>query len=540
MSRYRPTFILVFVLLAAVGVLVGGVLMARRTEVLREERDRDPLKALASSFQAEVSRLEELYNTHLRALAVQAGLGDSFELKSEAERVIGVRQVSMLPLGGGNEVHTRIGVQSTRVPVPVLVSGRTPNFGVPEVMPLEMTAASPGATGWYSPAGEWRYFWFRRDGTSVVVIAVEAAAVQAAMRGVLKTWGDDEVRPVRAVGGPDALMEVGGEPLVTVGSLPGSFPDWILPVRSGFGEWEAVSWYRERPVVRWRWPVLAGASAFSAALGWLAIAGFVWQKRLERLATQRVSFVNRVSHELRTPLTNIVLNAELASDALELQPMQAGGRLELIREEAGRLTRLIDNVLAFSNRDSSRPARPADRLNPGDLIASAARTFEPAFGRRRMELRVTGDAPACQLEPDGFIQILANLLSNAEKYAAGGDVDILFCRVGAELVVQVKDHGPGVAEAEAQRIFEPFVRLSDRLTEGVAGAGLGLGIARDAAQKLGGTLKLVPASVMDGANNGAVFELRLPVYADERVGQADPVLQSGSRATAPALHISTT
>jgi signal transduction histidine kinase len=172
-------------------------------------------------------------------------------------------------------------------------------------------------------------------------------------------------------------------------------------------------------------------------------------------------------------------------------------------------------------------------VNPGDLIASVARTFEPAFSRRRMVLRVAGqEVPQCRLEPDGFIQILANLLSNAEKYAACGDVDILFFRADSELVVQVRDHGPGVDEAEAQRIFEPFVRLSDRLTEGVAGAGLGLGIARDAAERLGGKLSLVPASVTGGTNGGAVFELRLPVYAsaDGIASEADSVLQSEPQA----------
>lgn len=513
MPRHYPRLTFVLLLLAAAGVLAGGVGMARRTEVIRVERDREPLKALAARLQAEVSRLEALYDSHLRSLAAQGSLGDGFALKTEAERLIGVRQVSALPTGGGSEAHVKIGDGPTAVPVPVLRADRNLPFGTPVVLPSEVAAAAPGGSGWFAPAGEWRFFWYRRDGATLVVLVIDPAAVGGAMRGALKLWSADAVRPVLALGGPDAVIEAGGEPLVTVGGFPGRFPDWILPVRSGFGEWEVVSWHRERSVVRWRWPLLAGATAFSAALAWLGIAGFVWQKRLERLAAQRVSFVNRVSHELRTPLTNIVLNAELAAEALEIQPKEANRRLDVVREEAGRLTRLIDNVLAFSCHDGSRPSGNASLIRPEELIASVARTFEPAFSRRQMALRLTGDAPPCRIEADGLTQILANLLSNAEKYAAGGDVEISWRRVGTELVVQVRDQGPGVDGADAQRIFEPFMRLNDRLTDGVAGVGLGLSIARDAAERLGGTLGLRPPAVASGPTEGAIFELRVPVYA---------------------------
>ncbi|MFN0127918.1 MAG: sensor histidine kinase [Verrucomicrobiales bacterium] len=226
-----------------------------------------------------------------------------------------------------------------------------------------------------------------------------------------------------------------------------------------------------------------------------------------------MSFVNRVSHELRTPLTNIVLNADLAADALDNRPQEAGRRLDVVREEAARLTRLVDNVLDFSRRDSIHSTKPDSMVNPRDLVDSVVRPFEPAFRRRGMSLRLTGEAPPCQLESDLLTQILANLLSNAEKYAPCGEIAISLERVGTDLVMQVRDQGPGVPEADAQRIFEPFVRLHDQLTEGVAGAGLGLSIARDAAARLGGTLGVLPRDTSVSSTTGAVFELRLPLYA---------------------------
>ena len=491
--------------------------MARKPEIVTVERDREPLMTLAVALQTEVARLTSLYESHCLTLAAQAPLGDRFGLKTVAERLVGVRQVSALPASGGDGVHTKIGAGPAAVPVPTLSPGRNHVFGEPVVLPSEVATASLAASGWFQPVGEWRYFWYRRDPATMVVLTIDSDAVRGALRGALQSWSADAVRPVQALGGPDAVMETGGGPLVTIGEKPERFPDLILPVRSAFGDWEVVSWHRERAIIRWRWPVFASAAAFSAALGWLGIAGFVWQRRLQRLASQRVSFVNRVSHELRTPLTNIVLNADLAADALETQPREANRRLDVVREEAARLTRLVDNVLAFSRRDSIRPAKPDPMVNPRDLVASVMHSFEPAFMRREMTLRLTGEAPPCLLDPDALTQILANLLSNAEKYAPGGDVTVFLERAGTDLVIQVRDQGPGVPEADAGRIFEPFVRLHDRLTEGVAGAGLGLSIARDAAARLGGTLDVLPPDPSAAPTNGAVFELRLPLYASEPV-----------------------
>ncbi|MFN0127919.1 MAG: hypothetical protein ACKV19_14660 [Verrucomicrobiales bacterium] len=166
------------------------------------------------------------------------------------------------------------------MPLPALSPGRDHVFGEPVVLPAEVANAPIGASGWFAPAGEWRYFWFRRDPATIVVLAIDPAAVRDAMRSALQPWSADAVRPVQALGGPDAVMEAGGDPLVTIGEKPESFTDLILPVRAAFGDWEVVSWHRERAIIRWRWPVLASAAAFSAALGWLGIAGFVWRRRL--------------------------------------------------------------------------------------------------------------------------------------------------------------------------------------------------------------------------------------------------------------------
>ena len=124
-----------------------------------------------------------------------------------------------------------------------------------------------------------------------------------------------------------------------------------------------------------------------------------------------------------------------------------------------------------------------------------------------------GEATHVLADPDSLRQILGNLLSNIEKYAAvGGLADITLAETDETVILLVKDLGPGISAREHERIFLPFHRLDDRPSEGVTGTGLGLAIARDLATAMGGSLRLVP---QDGP--GASFELRLPAAASANV-----------------------
>jgi signal transduction histidine kinase len=249
--------------------------------------------------------------------------------------------------------------------------------------------------------------------------------------------------------------------------------------------------------------VASGALAvFVAALGVLI---FGQQTRAAALAAQRVSFVNRVSHELRTPLTNILLNIDLATDTLDDAPREATRRLDLVQEEARRLGRLIDNVLTFSRHEQGKLRVEPRACIPASVIAAVVEQFAPSLARRALEVRCTGDvANPCLLDADAFAQILANLVSNVEKYVPGGVVEIGGELREETLTVTVTDQGPGIPAEAAERIFLPFERLDSRINEGASGTGLGLAIARDLAVAMGGTLRLAPST------RGACFELRIP------------------------------
>ena len=215
------------------------------------------------------------------------------------------------------------------------------------------------------------------------------------------------------------------------------------------------------------------------------------------------------------PLTNILLNLDLIEDDHARLPAAARQRLRLVSEEARRLSRLVGNVLTFSRRERERlKLSPAPKV-PDAVIDAVLQQFQPALERRGIEVQWRGAATkSLAIDGDAFAQIIANLISNAEKYAAEGKrLDIESRMENDELIVRISDLGPGIPRVHASRIFEPFERLDSRVNEGSTGAGLGLSIARDLARLMAGQLCLLDST------QGAVFELRLPMGKGKEAGE---------------------
>jgi signal transduction histidine kinase len=123
-------------------------------------------------------------------------------------------------------------------------------------------------------------------------------------------------------------------------------------------------------------------------------------------------------------------------------------------------------------------------------------------------VHTTAQAPrVVMLDAQALEQILNNLLSNAEKYAAsGGAIYIETTQAHGVSTIDVRDLGPGIPASERERVFEPFYRISSKLTDGVAGTGIGLDIARQLARQHGGDVTLQAAAVEGG---GARFRVTL-------------------------------
>ncbi|MGH7616288.1 MAG: sensor histidine kinase, partial [Gemmatimonadaceae bacterium] len=233
---------------------------------------------------------------------------------------------------------------------------------------------------------------------------------------------------------------------------------------------------------RSRLPFLLGLLAVAAAL---SIVAGVQLRREGELARLQSGFVSSVSHELRTPLAQIRLYLETLQLGRATTDEQRRWSLQHIERETTRLTHLVENVLRFSTLGAADPTtrEPADVAAE---VASIVDEFRPLAESRRAKIRVDATpVPALALKADALRHIVLNLLDNAVKY---GPMDQTISvgvreRLGT-VTISVDDEGPGVADAERERIWRPFARGDAAAHNG--GSGIGLSIVREVAEAHGG------------------------------------------------------
>ena len=226
---------------------------------------------------------------------------------------------------------------------------------------------------------------------------------------------------------------------------------------------------------------------------------------------KRSRFASAVTHELRTPLTTFRMYSEMLADDMVKDREQRQVYLDTLKDESGRLSNLVENVLAYARlEEGRRPARKAS-TTLGDVLAQVVPPLVKRAQDADMSLRVENEAPhdtRLTVDVEAVGQILFNLVDNACKYSAGsGDdtVHLTVRRQDGKLSLGVRDHGPGVPPAMAKVVFDPFERGANN-DDATPGVGLGLALARGLARDLGGDLE-VETRVDDGAS----FRLTLPV-----------------------------
>ncbi|MWJ13231.1 sensor histidine kinase [Clavibacter michiganensis] len=217
------------------------------------------------------------------------------------------------------------------------------------------------------------------------------------------------------------------------------------------------------------------------------------------------AFVADAAHELRTPVAGIRASA----DALVRTDPSAEERERLavhVVREAIRAGRLVDDMLMMARLDEGLSVEGRPMRVPPVVEAAVAQQRARTPGTR-VVADVRGAPPAVRADPDRLAQILDNLLQNAARYASS---EVRVEAEGADdgsVRITVADDGPGVPDADRERIFDRLVRLDDGRDRQHGGAGLGLSIARALARAQGGDLVCLPAAL--GA--GARFLLTLPV-----------------------------
>ena len=235
----------------------------------------------------------------------------------------------------------------------------------------------------------------------------------------------------------------------------------------------------------------------------------LWQAHRNQLdAKQKTSFVSNVSHELKTPLTTIRMYAELLGEKRIVDADKQQNYLKTIIRESQRLTRLVNNVLDFSRLEQGRKEFSREEV---DLVALLHQLLDSQLMRieeagMQLVRKINVTTVSVESDRDALEQIVLNLVDNAIKYAADGkDLIVELQPEKDQWRMCIKDNGPGIPSAHRQQIFAKFHRVDASLTARQQGSGLGLSIARQLAEGLGGSLSFFP-----NKGGGSCFELTLP------------------------------
>jgi two-component system, OmpR family, sensor histidine kinase KdpD len=311
----------------------------------------------------------------------------------------------------------------------------------------------------------------------------EAAQTLGAESGVI-------VRGPAATGGPDALpLELNGR-LIGELRLTGGAPE----LRSS-----AASMRVARQ--------LAGLIALGEERE-RRIREQVNAEALLRSDELKTALLRAVSHDLRSPLQAI----SAASGGLRFAALDDDEQelLDTIGAESGRMSRMIENLLDLSRLNAGALPPAPDWLDPRELVEAAVAELFRGEPNARIRVEVAADVPLVRGDGPQLQRAVVNVLENALKFSgADQDVEVGIARRGDAVEIAVRDHGPGVASEDAERIFEPFARGGR--TRDVPGSGLGLAIARGLAVANGARLRL--AAETDGG--GSTFILELPAARSE-------------------------
>jgi two-component system, OmpR family, sensor histidine kinase KdpD len=315
-------------------------------------------------------------------------------------------------------------------------------------------------------------------------------------------------RLLRAAASAGALLAVTGaiyalDPVAPVLSLGVLYLFAILPIAAAWG-------------LRWAIPVSVAAMLvfdflflppkytlhLAESENWVALAVYlgtaIFVSALATTARRRASeaalktaVLRSVSHDLRSPLTAI----HTASEMLQ-EPISEADRDELlasIRVQAGRLDRLVGNLLDQSRLEAGAASPVAELWTVDSLVAQAL----DAVDDERIRVTLPESCPAVRVDAAQIERVLVNLVENALGYSSPVDpVEVRAEAMGAEIRIAVVDHGPGIAAEDREAIFEPF-------WNGGRGTGLGLAIARGFAELNGGRIEVE-------SGEGTTFSLVLP------------------------------
>jgi PAS domain S-box-containing protein len=220
-------------------------------------------------------------------------------------------------------------------------------------------------------------------------------------------------------------------------------------------------------------------------------------------------FLASMSHELRTPLNAVFGYVQLMSDGIRGPVTEAQlSDLDRIRRSAQHLLGLINDILNFAKLESGHVRYQVTDVRVNEVLGGVGDLVGPQLRARQLRYAYESSdgAITVRADPDKTVQVMLNLLSNAIKFTEpGGEVRVSWSADDAHVSILVTDTGRGIAAAELESIFEPFVQVGRERGQLAHGTGLGLAISRELARAMGGDL-----SVTSAPGKGSTFTFMLP------------------------------
>lgn len=287
-------------------------------------------------------------------------------------------------------------------------------------------------------------------------------------------------------------------------------PEVLDAVRAALGgRAPTITSYAERvPIERWFevsvTPIVFDKVGAGAAV--VTLRDLTEQRRSERM---RVDFIANASHELRTPLASLLGFIETLQGPARNDVEARARFLEIMRTQAARMSRLIDDLLSLSRIELKAHVRPDSAVEISGIVRSVIDAIGPLAQDRNVELVFTPpETPVWALgDRDELIRVVENLIENAVKYgASGGRVETsVTAGEGPQGVrVMVRDFGPGIAPEHLPRLTERFYRGDAQASRDAGGTGLGLALVKHILQRHGGQL-----AIESRLGEGATFVVTL-------------------------------
>jgi len=237
-------------------------------------------------------------------------------------------------------------------------------------------------------------------------------------------------------------------------------------------------------------------------------------RQVEIASQHKMQFLANMSHELRTPLNAILGYAELLFDGIYgALDDRVRGVLDRVQHNGRHLLGLINDVLDLSKIDAGQLTLALDSYSMSGLVKSAVASTESLARAKGLALEATvdGELPVGRGDERRLTQVLLNIVGNAIKFTDHGKIELVASAADGKFNVEVRDTGPGIAEADQARIFDEFQQVDDSSTRTKGGTGLGLAIAKRIIEMHGGTI-----SVASEIGVGSTFRVVVPVRVEQQ------------------------